>query len=144
MRDFNTQGSAWHLGVTRQVIWKWRKEGRLTGYFVGTRWRIATQELEAFKRRCSVRKSKNRPSFREFTATVLGFNRTSLWSLEKRIGKKITPEVLADLLKEEGRKQGRQETLKELRQQRRLKYPRISEAAKGRYHGIPSMEGVVG
>ncbi len=129
MRDFSTQDAAWYLAVTRQTIWKWRKQGLLAGYFVGSSWRISAQELEAFKRHCSVRKSKNRPSFRQFAAKVLGCNRVTLWSLEKRIGKKVTPETLADLLKEEGRKVGRQEKYKELRRQRRLKYPRMSEVS---------------
>jgi len=141
MRDFNTQSAAWYLTVTRQTIWKWRKHGLLAGYFVGSSWRISAQELEAFKRHCSVRKSKNRPSFREFAASTLGCNRTTLWATEKRIGKKVTPEVLADLLKDEGRKQGRQEMYKELSRQRRLKYPKSSEAAKRRFHGTPVMEG---
>ncbi len=104
---------------------------------------MSARELEAFKRRSSVRKSTNRPSFREFAASTLGCNRVTLWSIEKRIGKKVTSEVLADLLKEEGRTQGRQEMYKELRRQRRLKYPRMSEAAKRRYHGTP-MEGRLG
>ncbi len=141
MRDFSTQDAAWYLTVTRQTIWKWRKQGLLAGYTVGSRWRVSTQELEAFKRRSSVRKSKNRPSFREFAASTLSCNRVTLWSIEKRIGKKVTPGILADLLKDEGRKQGRQEMYRELRQQRRLKYPRMSEAAKRRFHGTAVMEG---
>ncbi len=141
MRDFSTQDAAWYLTVTRETIWRWRKRGLLAGYFVGSSWRISARELEAFKRRSSVRKSKNRPSFREFAARVLSCNRVTLWSLEKRIGKKVTPETLADLLKEEGRKLGRQEMYKELSRQRRLKYPKSSEAAKRRYHGTPLTEG---
>ncbi len=144
MRDFSTQSAAWYLTVTRQTIWRWRKQGLLAGYFIGSSWRVSAQELEAFKRHCSVRKSKNRPSFREFAACTLGCNRVTLWSIEKRIGQRITPQVLADLLKAEGRKQGRQEMYKELRRQRRLKYPRMSEAAKRRFHGIPVMEGRLG
>jgi len=130
--------------VARETIWKWRKRGLLVGFFVDSRWRISAQELEAFKRHCSVRKSKNRPSFREFAASTLGCNRVTLWSIEKRIGKKVTPGILADLLKDEGRKQGRQEMYKELSRQRRLKYPKSSEAAKRRYHGTPVMEGRLG
>jgi hypothetical protein len=100
--------------VDHHTIWKWRKGGLLAGYFVDSSWRISAQELEAFKRHCSVRRSKNRPSFREFAASTLGCNRVTLWSIEKRIGKKVTAEVLADLLKEEGRRQGRQEMYREL------------------------------
>ena len=144
MRDFNTQSAAWYLMVARETIWKWRTRGLLVGFFVDSRWRISAQELEAFKRHCSVRKSKNRPSFREFAASTLGCNRVTLWSIEKRIGKKISPEVLADLLKDKGRKQGRQEMYKELSRQRRLKYPKSSAAAKRRFHGTPVMEGRLG
>ena len=144
MRELGTQDAGWYLGVTRQNIWKWRRQGLLGGFFIGSRWRVSVKELNAFKRQVAVRKSLLRPTFRDFTALVLGRSKKHLASFEKRIGRKLTPEVLAQLLREEGRKEGRQEMYKELRRQRRLKYPRMSEAAKRRFHGIPVMEGRLG
>jgi hypothetical protein len=79
------------------------------------------------------RQRQNRPTFRDFAAKVLGCSRVSLWALEKRLEVKITPEVLAQILVEEGRKLGRVEMYRELRQQRRLRYPKMAEAARRRH-----------
>jgi len=64
-----------------------------------------------------------------------------LWALEKRLEVKITPEVLAQILVEEGRKQGRTEMYRELRQQKRLRYPNMAEAAKQRYKAAKLRKG---
>jgi len=134
MGDLMTDSAAWYLGVTRQTIWRWRKCGLVAGYFIGSRWWISVQELEHLKRRVAARRRRQaRPTFRDFATKVLGCSRVSLWALEKRLGLKITPEVLAQILVEKGRKQGRTEMYRELRQQRRLRYPTMAEAAKQRY-----------
>ena len=142
MRDLTTDGAAWYLGVTRQTIWRWRKRGLLAGYLVGSRWWVSVQELEGLKRRVAARRRRQtRPTFRDFAAKVLGCSRVSLWALEKRLGLKITPEVLAQILREEGRKQGRTEIYRDLRQQRRLRYPNMAEAAKQRYKAAKLSKG---
>ena len=134
MGELTTDSAAWYLGVTRQTIWRWRKRGLLAGYLIGSRWWVSVQELEGLKRRVAARRRRQtRPTFRDFATKVLGCSRVSLWALEKRLGLKITPEVLAQILVEEGREQGRTEMYRELRQQRRLRYPKMSEGAKQRY-----------
>ena len=134
MRDLTTDSAAWSLGVTRQTIWRWRKRGLLAGYLIGSRWWVSVTELELLKKRVSARRRRQtRTTFRDFATKVLGCSRVSLWALEKRLEVKLTPEVLAQVLLEEGRKQGRAEMYRELRQQRRLRYPNMAEAAKQRY-----------
>ena len=133
MGDLTTDSAAWYLGVTRQTIWRWRKCGLMAGYLIGTKWWVSVQELERLKRRVAARRRRQtRPTFRDFATKVLGCSRVSLWALEKRLGLKITPEVLAQILLEEGIKQGRAEMYRELRQQRRLRYPTMAEAAQQR------------
>ena len=134
MGDLTTDSAAWYLGVTRQTVWRWRKRGLLAGYLVGSRWWVSVQELERLKRRVAARRRhQTHPTFRDFATKVLGCSRVSLWALERRLEVKITPEVLAQILVEEGRTQGRTEMYRELRHQRRLRYPKMAEAAKQRY-----------
>ena len=143
MGELTTDGAAWHLGVTRQTIWRWRKRGLMAGYLIGSKWWVSATELERLKKRVAARRRKpiGRPTFRDFAAKVLGCTRVSLWALEKRLGLRITPEALAQLLREEGRKQGQAEMYRELRQQRRLRYPKMAEAAKERYKAAILMKG---
>jgi len=142
MRDLTTDSAAWYLGVTRQTIWRWRKCGLVAGYFIGSKWWVAATELERLKKRVAARRRRQtRTTFRDFATKVLGCSRVSLWALEKRLGLKITPEVLAQILVEEGRKQGRTEMYRELRQERRLRYPKMSEGAKQRYRAAKSPKG---
>ena len=142
MRELTTDSAAWNLGVTRQTIWRWRKRGLMAGYLIGSRWWISVTELERLKKRVRARRrSQTRPTFRDFAAKVLGYSRVGLWGLEKRVGLKITPEVLAQILVEEGRKQGRTEMYRQLRQQRRLRYPKMAEAAKERYRAAKFSKG---
>ncbi len=142
MRDLTTDSAAWYSGVTRQTIWRWRKRGLMTGYLIGSNWRVSVTELESFKKRVAARRRRQtRTTFRDFATKVLGCSRVSLWALEKRLGLKITPEVLAQILVEEGRKQGRTEMYRELRQQRRLRYPNMAEAAKQRYRTVKLSNG---
>jgi len=142
MGDLTTDSAAWYLGVTRQTIWRWRKRGLMAGYFIRSKWWVSVPELERLKRRVAARRRRQtRPTFRDFAARVLGCSRVSLWALEKRLGLKITPEVLAQILTEEGRKQGQAEMYRELRQQRRLRYPKMAEAAKERYKAAILMKG---
>jgi len=134
MRELTTDSAAWNLGVTRQTIWCWRKRGLMAGYLIGSRWWVSVQELERLKRRVAARRRhQTHPTFRDFATKVLGCSRVSLWALEKRLGLKITPEVVAQVLLERGRRQGQAEMYRELRQQRRLRYPKMAEAAKERY-----------
>lgn len=131
--DLTTSAAAWWLGVTRQTVWKWRQGGLLAGYYVGSRWRASLEELERFKKRIgSASKAGGRPTFREISAEILGVSRTGLWHLEKKIGRKVTPSALAEMLKARGREEGRMEMYEELRRQRRLKYPKVAAAAKRR------------
>jgi len=133
MGELTTDSAAWYLGVTRQTIWRWRKRSLLAGYLIGSRWWVSVQELERLKRRVAARRQRQaRPTFRDFAAKVLGCSRVGLWAFEKRLEVKITPEVLAQVLLEKGRKQGQAEMYRELRQQRRLRYPKMAEAAKER------------
>jgi len=142
MRELTTDSAAWYLGVTRQTIWRWRKCGLMAGYFMGSRWWVSVQELESLKKRVAARRRRpTRPTLRDFAAKVLGCSRVGLWALEKRLEVKITPEVLAQILVEEGRKQGRTEMYRELRQQRRLRYPKMSKGAKQRYRAVKSPKG---
>ena len=142
MGDLTTDSAAWYLGVTRQTIWRWRKCGLMAGYLIGSRWWVSVQELERLKRRVAARRRRQtRTTFRDFATKVLVCSRVSLWALEKRLGLKITPEVLAQILVEEGRKQGRKERYRELRQQRRVRYPKMAEAAKQRYRAAKSPNG---
>ncbi len=142
MGELTTDSAAWYLGVTRQTIWRWRKRGLLAGYLVGSRWWVSVKELERLKRRVAARRRRQtRPTFRDFAAKVLGYSRVGLWALEKRVGLKITPAVLAQVLLEEGRRQGRAEMYRELRQQRRLRYPKMAEAAKERYRTVKLSNG---
>ncbi len=142
MGDLTTDSAAWHLGVTRQTIWRWRKRGLLVGYLIGSNWWVSVQELERLKRRVAARRRRQtHPAFRDFATRVLGCSRVSLWALEKRLGLKITPEVLAQILLEEGIKQGRAEMYRELRQERRLRYPKMVEAAQERYKAAKVSKG---
>jgi len=142
MGALTTDSAAWYSGVARQTIWRWRKRGLLAGYFIGSRWWVSVQELERLKKRVAARRRRQtHPTFRDFATKVLGCSRVSLWALEKRLGLKFTPEVLAQILVEEGRKQGRAEMYRELRQQRRLRYPKMAEAAKKRYRAAELMKG---
>jgi len=142
MGDLTTDSAAWYLGVTRQTIWRWRKRGLLAGYLIGSRWWVSVQELERLKKRVAARRRRQtRPTFRDFAAKVLGCSRVSLRAMEKRLGLKMTPEVVAQILVEEGRKQGRTEMYRELRQQRRLRYPKMSKGAKQRYRAVKSPKG---
>ena len=142
MGELTTDTAAWYLGVTRQTIWRWRKRGLLIGYFIGSNWRVSVAELEGLKKRVAARRRKpTRPTFRDLAAQVLGCSRVSLWALEERLEVKLTPEVLAQVLLEEGRKQGRAEMYRELRQQRRLRYPRMAKAAKKRYRAAKVSKG---
>lgn len=134
MGELTTDNAAWYLGVTRQTIWRWRKRGLMAGYLIGSKWWVSDAELERLKRRVAARRRRQaRPTFRDVARKVLGCSRVSLWALEKRLGLRITPEALAQILREEGRRQGRTEMYRELRQQRRLRYPNMAEAAKQRY-----------
>jgi len=142
MRELTTDNAAWYLGVTRQTIWRWRKRGLMAGYLIGSKWWVSAKELESLKKRVAARRRRQaRPTFRDFARKVLGCSRVSLWALERRLEVKITPEVLAQILVEEGRKQGRAEMYRELRQQRRLRYPKMKEAAKERYRAAKLMKG---
>ena len=134
MRDLTTDSAAWYLGVTRQTVWRWRKRGLMAGYLIGSRWGVSVQELESLKKRVRARRRRQTHStFRDLATKVLGCSRVSLWALEKRLGLKITPEVVAQVLLERGRRQGQAEMYRELRQQKRLRYPLMAEAAKQRY-----------
>jgi len=142
MRDLTTDSAAWYLGVTRQTVWRWRKRGLMAGYLIGSRWGVSVQELESLKKRVRARRRRQTHStFRDLATKVLGCSRVSLWALEKRLGLKITPEILAQILLEKGRRQGRAEMYRELRQQRRLRYPKMAEAAKRRYRVANSPKG---
>ncbi len=142
MRDLTTDSAAWYLGVTRQTVWRWRKRGLMAGYLIGSRWGVSVQELESLKKRVRARRRRQTHStFRDLATKVLGCSRVSLWALEKRLGLKITPEILAQILLEKGRRQGRAEMYRELRQQRRLRYPKMSEGAKQRYRAAKCLKG---
>ncbi len=142
MRDLTTDSAAWYLGVTRQTIWRWRKCGLMTGYLIGSKWWVSATELERLKKRVAARRRRQtRPTFRDFAAKVLECSRVSLWALEKRLGLRLTPEILAQILLEKGRRQGRAEMYRELRQQRRLRYPNMAEAAKERYRAAKLANG---
>lgn len=142
MRDLTTDSAAWYLGVTRQTVWRWRKRGLMAGYLIGSRWGVSVQELESLKKRVRARRRRQTHStFRDLATKVLGCSRVSLWALEKRLGLKITPEILAQILLEKGRRQGRAEMYRELRQQRRLRYPKMSEGAKQRYRAAKCSKG---
>lgn len=134
MTDLNTTAVAWRLSVSRQSIWRWRKQKLLHGYVVGANWRISKDELAQFRRRRTAMQDHAKPqTFRSFAVQILGRSSNGLRSLERRLGAKITPGMLAQLLRNEGREAGRQEMYCELRLQRRLKYPEMSAAAKRRY-----------
>jgi len=142
IRELTTDSAAWYLGVTRQTIWRWRKRGLLAGYLIESKWWVSVQELESLKKRVAARRRRQaRPTFRDFATKVLGCSRVGLWALERRLEVKITPEVLAQVLLEEGRKQGRAEMYQQLRQQRRLRYPKMAEAAKQRYKAAKLSKG---
>ena len=142
MGELTTDSAAWYLGVTRQTIWRWRKRGLLAGYLIGSKWWVSATELERLKKRVAARRRRQtRPTFRDLAAKILRCSRVSLWALEKRLGLKITPEVLAQILVEEGRTQGRTEMYRELRHQRRLRYPKMAEAAKQRYRAAKLSKG---
>ena len=142
MGQLTTDSAAWYLGVTRQTIWRWRKRGLMAGHLIGSKWLVSVTDLERLKKRVAARRRRQtRPTFRDFAAKVLGCTRVDLWALEKRLKVKLTPEVLAQVLLEEGRKQGRAEMYRELRQQRRLRYPNMAEAARRRYRAAKFSRG---